>query len=163
MTGKGRSSKDQPEAGQSGSATPPLAGGIFDALEFTRQAWMNLTAPAGAAPAFDPAELERRLKDMRAVEQWLSMNLNLLRGTIQALETQHATLLTLQALGQLSPQGAAAGGKNAPAGTPALDPGAFWQQLQDQFQRVALGALGAGAPATPQPGKTTSRTKPAKK
>lgn len=156
MTGTGRSPKQDP-AGQPG-ATQPLGGGIFDALEMTRQAWMNMATPAGLAPAFDPAELERRLKDMRAVEQWLSMNLSMLRGTIQALETQHATMLALQALGQSAPPAAAPTG-----GAPALDPAALWQQLQEQFQRVAMGAMGAGASATPPKDQPGSGRKAAKK
>jgi hypothetical protein len=159
MTGKGRSPKQDPAAGQAGPASAPLGGGIFDALEMTRQAWLNMAAPAGLAPAFDPEELERRLKDMRAVEQWLSMNLNMLRGTIQALETQHATLLALQSLGQSAPQAKAAG----KAGAPALDPAALWQQLQEQFQRVALGALGSGAAKPAAPDKPAGRPKTAGK
>ncbi len=162
MTGKGRSPNHDSAAGQAGPATTPLGGGIFDALEMTRQAWLNMAAPAGLAPAFDPAELERRLKDMRAVEQWLSMNLSMLRGTIQALETQHATMLALQSLGQSAPQASAAG-KDAAAGAPALDSAALWRQLQEQFQRVALGAMGAGAGTPVAPDKPAGRTKAAKK
>ena len=162
MTGKGRSPKQDPAAGQTGPAQPPPGGGVFDALELTRQAWLNMAAPAGLAPAFDPEELERRLKDMRAVEQWLSMNLNMLRATIQALETQHATMLALQSLGQSAPQ-ATASGKDAAAGAPALDPAALWQQLQEQFQRVALGALGSGAGKPPAPDKPAGRSKAAGK
>jgi len=162
MTGKGRSPKQDPAAGQTGPATPPPGGGIFGALEMTRQAWLNIAAPAGLAPAFDPGELERRLKDMRAVEQWLSMNLNLLRGTIQALETQHATILAMHSLGQSDPQSTAAG-EDAAAGAPALDPAALWQQLQEQFQRVALGALGSGAGKPPAPDKPAGRSKAARK
>lgn len=158
MTGKGRSPQQDPAAGQAGPTTAPLGGGIFDALEMTRQAWLNMAAPAGLAPAFDPEELERRLKDMRAVEQWLSMNLSMLRGTIQALETQHATMLAMQSLGQSAPQAGAAG-KDAAPGAPALDPAALWQQLQEQFQRVALGAMGTGAGTPPKPAKAARRGK----
>ena len=36
---------------------------------------------------------------LKAVEQWLTLNMNMLQGTIQALEIQRGTIATLQAFG----------------------------------------------------------------
>ncbi|VVD95869.1 hypothetical protein PCA20602_01880 [Pandoraea capi] len=52
-----------------------------------------------AAPLLDPNEIENRIAEMRAVEQWLTLNLNVLRSTIQAFEVQRATYATLRAFG----------------------------------------------------------------
>ncbi|VVD68440.1 PhaM family polyhydroxyalkanoate granule multifunctional regulatory protein [Pandoraea terrigena] len=52
-----------------------------------------------AAPLLDPDEIENRIAEMRAVEQWLTLNLNVLRSTIQAFEVQRATYATLRAFG----------------------------------------------------------------
>jgi hypothetical protein len=51
------------------------------------------------APLTNVEELDKRIKDMRAVEQWLNLNLNMLQSAIQALEVQRATLATLRAFG----------------------------------------------------------------
>jgi hypothetical protein len=47
----------------------------------------------GAMPTFDIEELDKRIKDLKSVESWLSMNLNVLKSTIQTLEVQRATLM----------------------------------------------------------------------
>jgi hypothetical protein len=51
------------------------------------------------APLMNVEELDKRITDLRAVEQWLKLNLNMLQSAIQALEVQRATLSTLQAFG----------------------------------------------------------------
>lgn len=50
-------------------------------------------------PLMDVEELDKRITDMRAVEQWLKLNLNMLQSATQALEVQRATLSTLSAFG----------------------------------------------------------------
>lgn len=51
------------------------------------------------SPLMSVEELDKRITDMRAVEQWLKLNLNMLQSAIQALEVQRATLSTLRAFG----------------------------------------------------------------
>jgi hypothetical protein len=69
--------------------------------------------PSMLAPTLDVNELERRINDLRAVEQWLELNASMLRTTIQSLEVQRATISTLKGLGgaMLSPMGYMNGGK----------------------------------------------------
>ncbi len=50
------------------------------------------------APTLDVNELEKRIADLRAVEQWLELNASILRTTIQSLEVQRATIATLKGL-----------------------------------------------------------------
>ena len=73
------------------------------------------------APLTNIEELDKRVTDMRAVEHWLKLNLNMLQSAIQALEVQRATLATLRAFGafaQSSVKGAqSAATENAKAAT----------------------------------------------
>ena len=48
------------------------------------------------APLLDPNDIEKRIADLKSVETWLSMNMNVLRMTIQGLEMQKATLAAFQ-------------------------------------------------------------------
>ncbi|MBR8284134.1 PhaM family polyhydroxyalkanoate granule multifunctional regulatory protein, partial [Burkholderia vietnamiensis] len=50
-------------------------------------------------PLTSVEELDKRITDLRAVEQWLKLNLGMLQSAIQALEVQRATLATLRAFG----------------------------------------------------------------
>ena len=40
------------------------------------------------APTIDPAELEKRIEELRTVQFWLEQNARMLGATIQALEVQ---------------------------------------------------------------------------
>jgi hypothetical protein len=50
------------------------------------------------APVFDPEELDKRIQDLRTVHFWLDQNTKALAATIQALELQKMTLLTLKSM-----------------------------------------------------------------
>ena len=121
-----------PGLGQSSelSGNPLLA-----SMEMMRQAWAALAGPGGLAQAVPmagahPDELERRIAELRSVENWLRMNLSMLSSTIQGLEVQRATIATLRAFadgavqaqdGAASPLEIALGLKPAPA-APAAPP-----------------------------------------
>lgn len=201
-------------------------GNLLDTVEFVKNAWSSFGVPSALAPTVDVDELDRRIADLKAVEQWLSMNLNLLRTSVQALEIQRGTIATLKAYGEMlgsqaqelpganalaqamaaatasamstatgtSPisgaasipavapepsataapaasaadapaprtpaaeMAAAASGEAVPAsswpsgaaaanpfsGAPGLDPSAWWELLQRQFNQITAAALGAG-------------------
>ncbi|SAK42158.1 hypothetical protein AWB77_00422 [Caballeronia fortuita] len=77
------------------------------------------------APLTNIEELDKRVTDMRAVEHWLKLNLNMLQSAIQALEVQRATLATLRAFGAFAQtsvesahNAAAESAKSATAGWP---------------------------------------------
>jgi hypothetical protein len=50
------------------------------------------------APTLDPAELDKRIGDLRTVQFWLEQNAKLIATSIQALEVQRMTLATLQTM-----------------------------------------------------------------
>ncbi|SAL14737.1 hypothetical protein AWB69_00621 [Caballeronia udeis] len=74
------------------------------------------------APLTNVEELDKRIKDMRAVEQWLKLNLNMLQSAIQALEVQRATLATLRAFGAFAQSSV----EKAQASQPASSTAAAW-------------------------------------
>ena len=69
-----------------------------DPFEFLKNLWGSMGLPlAGVmAPTLAPSEVERRIAELKSVEHWLNMNLNVLRMTIQGLEMQRAGLAAMQ-------------------------------------------------------------------
>jgi hypothetical protein len=70
-----------------------------DPFEMYRRLWGNLGVPLPgmAMPTFDPQEVEKRIADLRSVEAWLNMNLNMVKFSIQGLELQRAALQAMRA------------------------------------------------------------------
>jgi hypothetical protein len=167
---------------------------VLDSVDFVKKAWSTFNLPSSFAPTMDVEELDKRIADLKAVEQWLNVNLSMLRGTIQGLEIQRGTLAAVKAFGKaVIPEGTpAAPTANMPApaaeapppkakpkarkpqrsalqaatslpgtlmgaASQAVNPGAWWNLLQSQFNQVAQAAMtGSGlsddkAPATPPP------------
>jgi hypothetical protein len=80
-------------AGLPGIATLPNAGNLASMASRIPQ-----QLPSMFAPTLDVNELEKRIADLRAVEQWLELNASILRTTIQSLEVQRATIATLKGI-----------------------------------------------------------------
>ncbi len=66
---------------------------------FTTDASKAAGGFGSAFPGLDIDELEKRIKDLKSVENWLNLNLNILKSTIQGLEVQHATMMALKSFG----------------------------------------------------------------
>ena len=69
-----------------------------DPFEMFRRLWgpLGVPVPGMAMPTLDPDEIEKRIRDLKSVENWLGMNLNMLRMAIQGLEMQKAGLTAMQ-------------------------------------------------------------------
>ncbi len=120
------------------------------------------------APTLDPAELEKRISELRTVQFWLEQNARMLATTIQALEVQRMTLSTLKTMNvqmgdlseslkvKLAPKPSAsepaeatsaadakAPSKRAaqPAAGAAVDPMQWWNALTGQFAQLATSAM----------------------
>ena len=125
-----------------------VPGNMFNPLESFNQTWRMMQTASPLPPTMSVADLEKRIAELRTVEQWLNLNLGMLRASIQTLEVQKGTL---QALGNLSAMmspdaaqatmesgpGHAAAGPNAVAG--AMDTA---QQLSKQWWDVLQAQLG---------------------
>jgi hypothetical protein len=73
--------------------TPPQ-----DPFELFRRLWgpLGVPLPGMAMPTLDPNEIEKRIAELRSVEAWLSMNLNMVKFSVQGLEVQKAALLAMR-------------------------------------------------------------------
>ncbi|MGK0557231.1 transcriptional regulator, partial [Bordetella bronchiseptica] len=108
---------------------------LLASMEMMRQAWAGLAGPGGLTQALPMAvpmnleDLDRRINELRSVENWLRLNLSMLSSSIQGLEVQRATIATLrsfvdsvssvgadEAAGGASPLEVALGLKPAPQG-----------------------------------------------
>ena len=83
------------------SAGDPLGASMTGGFDFIKNLWGGFASPIPGlvVPTIDVEELDKRIKDLKAVESWLEVNASMLRGTIQALEVQRNTVATLKSLG----------------------------------------------------------------
>ena len=73
-----------------------------DPFEMFRRRWgpLGVPLPGMAMPTLDPQEVEKRIVELRSVEAWLNMNLNMVKFSIQGLELQRATLQAMRNAGE---------------------------------------------------------------
>ena len=140
------------------------------------------------APTIDPAELEKRIEELRTVQFWLEQNAKMMGATIQALEVQRMTLSTLKTMNvqmeglrdslkirvpQAATPAATAAAEAAPEPTPeptpaapgVVDPMQWWGALTKQFAELATTAMkdsGGVGSSSAAPAKAAP-TKPAAK
>ena len=106
---------------------------MLDSVELVKKAWSSFNLPTQFAPTMDIDELDKRVADLKAVEQWLNVNLSMLRGTIQGLEIQRGALAAVTAFGKaITP---------SVESQPPASPSGWWNLLQSQFNQVAQAAL----------------------
>lgn len=96
------------------AGTPPgFAFSPQDAMEFMQRMWnpLGMTMPGFAPPAaatgmpsmpfpnpsamfaaLDPAEIERKIAELRVIENWLSMSVSMMQMSIKTMELQKASL-----------------------------------------------------------------------
>ena len=96
------------------------AGQMPGQFPFTTDASKAAGGFGAAFPGLDTDELEKRIKDLKSVENWLNLNLNILKSTIQGLEVQYATMMALKSFGDaVSATAAASAGSTTESGTKA--------------------------------------------
>lgn len=73
-----------------------------DPFEMFRRLWgpLGVPVPGMTMPTLDPQEIEKRISELKSVEVWLALNLNMLRAAIQGLEMQKAGLQQMQGMQQ---------------------------------------------------------------
>ncbi len=132
-------------------------GSLSDTVEMVKKTWGQLGMPSSFAPTMDIEELDKRIADLQAVEQWLIANQTMLRGTIQGLEVQRNTIATVQALGkQVNQQfGVDFGTKAADLGKLKIDPTASTVK-KAAAKKTNPNSLDAAAQALNMPGLSTS-------
>jgi len=104
-----------------------------DPFEVFRRLWgpLGVPVPGLAMPTLDPQEVEKRIAELKSVEGWLAMNLNMLRIAIQGLEMQKATLQAMRS-------GASAGNDAAVATAQQPNPMLWpWSAMQQAMSAAA--------------------------
>jgi hypothetical protein len=157
------------------ASNPP----VTDGFDFVKKIWGSLSIPGVMSPTTDLDELDKRISDLKAVDQWLNINLNMLRATIQALEIQRGTIATLKSFSSVTSANnqemvrntlqadiaskSLSGQKSEPSvnsdvaaaaaqeSTKAMiaNATAWWGILQDQFNKVASSTEAPLASPTP--------------
>lgn len=125
---------------------------LLRSMETMRKAWASM--PDNPLTSMTPLqlqsteELDKRINELQTVENWLALNLSMLRNTIQALEIQRTTLNTLQNFAHMQWAGASepsadesqdsASTTTTPEGQEALMKAgqAWWDLMQQQFQTL---------------------------
>ena len=120
-----------------------------DPYEVFRRLWgpLGVPVPGLAMPTLDPQEIEKRIAELKSVESWLGMNLNMLRMAIQGLEMQRAALQAMRATADAGKDAAAA------AATPPPNP-IFWPWSAMQQAVEAAAAAAAKDPNSNEEKKT---------
>lgn len=147
----------------------------FNPFEFLTTPWgkLPLGPGAGGAAGFGGAdlnELDKRINELKAVEQWLSLNLNLLKTTIQGLEVQRGTLAAIQSFTESMASPTAPEKSKAqetvaqnpfaanPQG-PAVDQAAaWWGSMQQQFGQMMQAAQASAQSMVEQTAKPTKKS-----
>jgi len=124
-----------------------------DPFEMFRRLWgpLGVPVPGMAMPTLDPQEVDKRLADLRSVETWLTMNLNMVRLSIQGLEVQKSALLAMRAAagtGATEGKTGAATGAGVPGDSSLL----FWpwSVVQQVMAASAASQPGGGDNASPE-------------
>lgn len=135
-------------------ADMPSMGAMADTLEFVKNLWggmglpgMNMSGmsmPGMVIPTLSVDEIQKKVSDLKAVETWLELNMNMLRSTIQALEVQAATIATLQSMGDALSATMKSAGATASAG----------ERRQNGQQKPAAAA--SSSASSSKPGQKTS-------
>jgi len=68
---------------------PPVVPGVPPAVPFPN--------PMAMFATLDPAEIERKIGELRVIESWLAMSLNFMQMSIKTLELQKTSLEALRA------------------------------------------------------------------
>lgn len=129
---------------QSGNNEIPGMNAMNDTMEFVRNMWGAMKVPGMTMPSMSPEEINKQITDLKAVESWLQLNMNMLRSSIQALEMQSATLSTLQTMGDNFAQ-------TMKSMTPEAEPEK--QEFQSPFSSYAYAKPAAASEPEPEPEK----------
>ena len=65
-----------------------------DLFDWMQKMWnpMSFPVPGMLTPTADPAEIEKKIRELKTVETWLTMNVGFVQMTIKTLEMQKAAL-----------------------------------------------------------------------
>lgn len=70
-----------------------------DMFEWMQKMWnpMSFPVPGMLTPTADPEEIEKKIRELKTVETWLTMNVGFVQMSIKTLEMQKAALESIEA------------------------------------------------------------------
>ncbi len=77
-----------------GAAMPGFAQPAADPSQVA--AAMPFPNPAALFAVLDPAELDRKIAELRVIENWLTMSVSMMQMSIKTMELQKASLLAMR-------------------------------------------------------------------
>ncbi len=130
-----------------------------DPFEVFRRLWgpLGVPVPGMAMPTMDPKEVEKRVADLKSIEAWLAMNLNMVRFAIQGLEMQRSALEAMKSgTNETALAGLAAVGANTAANSMMWP----WAVMQQAMAGKPAEPAAAPAPApAPAPEATPAKAR----
>lgn len=129
------------------------SGNMHDPLAFVKKLWGDMQLPGMVTPTLSVDELDKQIKDLKTVESWLTVNMNMLKGTIQALEVQRATIAALKTMGESFAQ--AGNGSGATSVSDNSNNAAVDEQLKQAWpmhaSKTTSSSFNPSGPAAPIP------------
>lgn len=148
-------------------------------MDFMKQFWQqgaaSTAAPQAAAPSpafaqamgqymmptFDLDELDKRIADMRTVLQFMELNTNVLRQSLNTLEVQRNTVATLQSMAKPAASNEQAASTDADTSAAAAPWLAAWQSMMQAAVPATVAT--AASPAAHSAAKPAARPAPIRK
>jgi hypothetical protein len=146
-------------------------------MDFMKQFWQqgaaSTAAPQSASPSpaftqamgqymmptFDLEELDKRIADMRTVLQFMELNTNLLRQSLNTLEVQRNTVATLQSMTKpAAPHDNSATSTESGAANAAAAP---WLAAWQSMMQAAVPTATTATPAAQSGSQSANSPKPA--
>jgi hypothetical protein len=141
-----------------------------DFMEMIKSFFGQSHLPGFAGLPLSGDEIERKIAELRQVENWLLMNLNVLKGQLQVLEAQKQ-MMSVFSGGTVSASAPSAtdpaagpGAAQSLASNPMLNPAAWMQAMQTHMQPFleASAAAGQTAPKKRTPAPKAANLHPAR-
>ncbi len=85
-----------------------------DWLEFMQKMWnpASFPLPGMITPTVNVEEIEKKIAELKAVENWLTINTGFVQMTIKTLQMQKSALESLRAAGEAAAKATNAGSKS---------------------------------------------------
>ena len=141
-----------------------------DPFAFVKNLFAQSGVPGFAVPPMSEDEIDKKLAELKQVENWLTLNLNVLKGQMQALEGQRALVKNFtQAAAAFAQAGAAQAGAAQAGAAPAeakpvippeamMNPAKWLEAMQAHMQPFVQAAQKASAaPVSAKPAPVTKK------